>query len=178
MNKDAIPAQGWGLSNRLSLFRYFPNFSTSPKYMLAIEYHVQIWQMSPQLSCCDTCQKWMRFKECNRYFCEIKNFVYDEIDERSFSNPHPWHLHTRLLSIWGAQLSKIACPHRNITRLRLTKETGQLRIRQLPNLLLFVAILTQCIKSLLLLVSIGLYCINMRLLLFSVEQQLLNPFPF
>ena len=24
------------------------------------------------------------------YFCEIENFAYGEINERSFSNPHPW----------------------------------------------------------------------------------------
>ena len=82
--------QGWGLLTRFPPFRYFPNFSTSPKYMLAIEYHVHIWQVLPQLSCGDTCHIWMWFKECNRYFCEIDNFAYGEIDERSFSNPHPW----------------------------------------------------------------------------------------
>ena len=74
----------------IPLFRYFPNFSTSPKYRLAIEYHAHIWQVSPQLSCCDTCQIWMRFKEWNRYFCRIENFACGEIDERNFSNPHPW----------------------------------------------------------------------------------------
>ena len=58
--------------------------------MLAIEYHVHTRQVLPQLSCGDTCQIRMWFKECNRYFCEIKNFAYGEIDERSFSNPHPW----------------------------------------------------------------------------------------
>ena len=55
--------------------------------MLAIEYHVHIWQVLSQLSCGDTRQIWMWFKECNRYFCEIESFAYGEIDERSFSNP-------------------------------------------------------------------------------------------
>ena len=31
----------------------------------------------------------MWFKESNIYFCQIKNFTYGEINERSFSNPHP-----------------------------------------------------------------------------------------
>ena len=57
-------------------------------------------KVSLQFSCDDTCQIWMWFKECNRYFCEIKNFAYGEIDERSFSNPtlglHHWlHTHTQ-----------------------------------------------------------------------------------
>ena len=81
--------QGWGLLRRFPPFRYFPKFSSSPKCMLAIEYHVHIWQVSLQLSCCDTCQIWMRFKESNRYFGQIENFAYGEIDERNFSNPHP-----------------------------------------------------------------------------------------
>ena len=68
-------AQGWGLLSRFPPFCYLPNFSTSPKYMLAIEYHVHILQVSRKLSCGDTCQIWMRFKDCNRYFCKIKNFA-------------------------------------------------------------------------------------------------------
>ena len=24
------------------------------------------------------------------YFCQVENFAYGEINERSFSNPHPW----------------------------------------------------------------------------------------
>ena len=79
------PVQGWGLLSRFPPFRYFPDLSTSPKYMLAIEYLAGV----AQLNCGDTCEIWMRFKECNRYFCEITNFAYGEIDERSFSNPHP-----------------------------------------------------------------------------------------
>ena len=55
--------------------------------MFAIEYHVHIWQVLPQLSCGDTCQIWMWFKDCDRYFCEIENFAYGEIDERNFSIP-------------------------------------------------------------------------------------------
>ena len=31
----------------------------------------------------------MWFMESNRYFCKIENFAYGEINERSFSNPHP-----------------------------------------------------------------------------------------
>ena len=46
---------GWGLLSQFPPFRYFRNFSSSPKYMLAIVYHVHIWQVSPQLSCGDTC---------------------------------------------------------------------------------------------------------------------------
>ena len=32
----------------------------------------------------------MRFEESNMYFYMIENFAYGEINERSFSNPHPW----------------------------------------------------------------------------------------
>ena len=59
------------------------------KHTLAVKYRIYIWQVSPQLSCGDTCQIWMWFEESNMYFCKIKNFAYGEINERSFSNPHP-----------------------------------------------------------------------------------------
>ena len=32
----------------------------------------------------------MWFEESNMYFCHVDNFAYGEINERSFSNPHPW----------------------------------------------------------------------------------------
>ena len=90
--------QGWGLLNQFSPFRYFPHFPLLSKQTLAIEYHVYIWQVSPQLSCGDTCQIWMWFRESNRYFCKIKNFAYGEISERSFSNHHPWQIRCHTFS--------------------------------------------------------------------------------
>ena len=81
--------QGWGLLMQFSPFRYFANFSALSKQTLAIEYPVYIWQVSPQLSCGDTCRIWTWFDESNMYFRHIENFAYGEINERSFSNPHP-----------------------------------------------------------------------------------------
>ena len=75
----------WANFDRTVIFPIFQLANT-----LAIEYHVYIWQVSSQLSCGDTCQIWMWFKESSRYFCKIENFVYGEITERSFSKPHPW----------------------------------------------------------------------------------------
>ena len=83
---------GWGLLRQFPPFRYFANFSALSKQTLAIEYPVYIWQVSPQLSCGDTCQIWTWFEESNMYFCHIENFAYGEINDRSFSNPHPWPL--------------------------------------------------------------------------------------
>ena len=80
----------WGLLSQFPPFRYFPNFSSLSKHTLTVTYRVYIWQVSPQLSCGDTCQILMWFDESNMYFCKIENFAYGEIDERSFSNPHPW----------------------------------------------------------------------------------------
>ena len=80
---------GWGLPSQFSLFRYFRNFSALSKHTLNIKYHVYIWQVSAQLSCGDTCQTWMWLKKSNSYFCKTENFAYGEINERSFSNPHP-----------------------------------------------------------------------------------------
>ena len=71
------------------LFSYF--FHYCQNALLAIEYLVYIWQMSPQLSCGDSCQIWMWFKEFNTEICKIENFAYGEINEQDFSNPHPRH---------------------------------------------------------------------------------------
>ena len=57
--------QGWGLLSLFPPFRYFPNYSALSKHALAIKYHVYIWQVSPQLSCGDTCQ----------YECDSKNLA-------------------------------------------------------------------------------------------------------
>ena len=93
-----------GLLSYFLPFRYFPNFSALSKHTLAIEYHVNIWQVLPQLSCADTCQIWMWFKESKRYFCNIENFAYGEINERSFSNPHS-RPNSRLCDIKGIYYS-------------------------------------------------------------------------
>ena len=47
---------GGGLVSQFLPFRYFLIFLSLSKHMLAVEYHVYIWQVSPQLSCSDTCQ--------------------------------------------------------------------------------------------------------------------------
>ena len=83
---------GVWLMSQFPPFRYFPNLSGSPKFMLAIEYYVHIWQVSPQFNSGDTCQKWMWCKKINRYLGMIENFVYGEFNERGFSTPHPGSL--------------------------------------------------------------------------------------
>ena len=86
---NAFPVLGWGLLSQFPPFRYFPTFSALSKHMLAIEYHVHTWQVSPQFSCGDTCQIWMCGEESNRYICETENFAFREIDQQNFSNPPP-----------------------------------------------------------------------------------------
>ena len=43
--------------------------------MLAIEYHIHIWKVSPQLSCGGTCQIRIIYMYC----CDIENVDYGEI---------------------------------------------------------------------------------------------------
>ena len=59
--------------------------SALSKRALVIEYHFYIWK----LTCGDTCQIWMWFKESKWYFRKIENFANGEIDEQIFSNPTP-----------------------------------------------------------------------------------------
>ena len=76
--------QGWGLLSRFPLFRYFHIAKIHFSYWILCSYLT-----GASLCCVDTCQIWTSFKECNRYFCEIENFAYGEIDESSFSYPTP-----------------------------------------------------------------------------------------
>ena len=64
-------------------------FSALTNHTLAIEYHVDIWQVLPQLRCGDTLQIWTWLEKYNMYFGHVEKFAYGEINERSFSNPHP-----------------------------------------------------------------------------------------
>ena len=111
-DKSAL-VQGWGLLSQFLPFRYFPNFSALSKQTLAIEYQVYIWQVSPQLSCGDTCQIWMWFEKSNMYFCHIENFAYGEINERSFRNPHPRKRlgAIRQQAITWANVDPVLCHH-------------------------------------------------------------------
>ena len=59
ISPDLLCFLGWRLLRQFPQFRYFANVSASPEYILAIVYHVHIWQVSPQLGCGDTCQIWM-----------------------------------------------------------------------------------------------------------------------
>ena len=77
-------------TSQFPTFCYFTNISDCTKHTLAIEYHIHISQVSPQLTSCEAMEIWMSFNESNRYFCKIQNFAYGEINDRSFINLHPW----------------------------------------------------------------------------------------
>ena len=77
-----------GLLSQFCPFRYFPNFSALSRHTLAFKYHIYIWQVSAQLGCDYTCQIWKWFKNITGTLHD-RNFAYGEINERSFSNPHP-----------------------------------------------------------------------------------------
>ena len=79
--------QGWGLLYQFPPFHYFQKFSALFKHIWVIEYHIYIWQVSPQLSCGDTCQIWMWFNKSNSSYGKIKHFAYRVINERSLTNP-------------------------------------------------------------------------------------------
>ena len=47
-----VTGPGMGvLTSQFPPFRYFPHFSTLPKHILDIEYHIYIWLVSQQISC-------------------------------------------------------------------------------------------------------------------------------
>ena len=69
-----VDTRGGGLLSQFPPFPYFPHFSALWIYTLAIEYHVYIWQVSPQLSCGDTCQIWMWLNNLTYIFLQDRNF--------------------------------------------------------------------------------------------------------
>ena len=87
---ETLDELGWGSLSQFLPFHYYPSFLELSKHRLLIEYHFHIWQMSLQLSCRDTCPIWMWSNGCNMHICEIKNMPFREINEKSFSGPHPW----------------------------------------------------------------------------------------
>ena len=67
----------------------FPHKMTSSwRHWSPIEYHSHIWQVLPHLRCGDTWQIRQWFVWYN--FSKIQSFHDREINELSFSNPHPW----------------------------------------------------------------------------------------
>ena len=63
-----IPRDG-GFLKPISFFSLLSTFSELAKYCVLIEYRVPIWEISPQLSCGDTCQIWTLLKGLKRYIC-------------------------------------------------------------------------------------------------------------
>ena len=68
----------------------FIDFLEATKHYLLLIYHVYIWQMSPQLSCGDTCQisTWSQGPNIGPCIKSVKD-IYKEINQQNFSNPHP-----------------------------------------------------------------------------------------
>ena len=83
--------QWWGLQSQFSPLRYFPDFSALSKHTLDTEYHVCIWQVSPQLSCGDTCHIWMWFKGSNSYFARSKNLLTEKLTNGALVAPTSGH---------------------------------------------------------------------------------------
>ena len=115
------PHQGWGLLSHFFPFRYFPNFSEWSKQWLPVKCQVYIWQVSPQLSCGDTWQIWTWLKVSDLYFCKIKISRNGEINERSFSNPHPWPptgapftVRNELIEHWVLDVNKLLDKHTSV----------------------------------------------------------------
>ena len=77
------------------------------KHILAIEYHVYIWQVSPQLSCGDTCQIWIWFKESKGYLCNLKNFACEKLTNRYSVTPTPVLDADEMLCVWYLVIAKI-----------------------------------------------------------------------
>ena len=97
--------QTWGLLSQIPPFRYFPNFSALPKHTLTIEYQIHIWRVSAQISCSDTCQIWMRFKESNRYLSRSKILLTEKLMNRALVSSIQGH---HQASYWQGMIDEVS----------------------------------------------------------------------
>ena len=65
---DFLPNQGWGVLKVRSLISPLREILILQKYKLDTFNHVHICQVSPQLSCADTCQIWTGYHSGNHCF--------------------------------------------------------------------------------------------------------------
>ena len=82
-----------GDESYLAIFFHFPSFSESSQHLLPVKYHIHVWQMLPQISCGDTCQIWMWFKEPITYtFTRLKISHTEKLTifQRTFLNAFSW----------------------------------------------------------------------------------------
>ena len=88
----SIPCPGVGVTKPISSVPLLSDIFDIVKHTSCIEYHVYIWQVSPQPSCGDTCQIWMWFKEYNGHFCEIEYMLTEKLTNGALITPTPGSL--------------------------------------------------------------------------------------
>ena len=92
----SLSLRGMGLLSHLSSSRYFLNFSEWSKRWVLVWYHVNIRQVSLQLSW----QIWAWLKISSLYFCQIEISRSGEVNERTFDNFRPWLSNTSVSRRW------------------------------------------------------------------------------
>ena len=74
----------------------FVNFSVSKmllsKYLLDYLHHIHIWQVSPQLSCGNTCQIWTWYTIASMYFGDAEKLGKRRNGGNWLSNSNPWFI--------------------------------------------------------------------------------------
>ena len=70
------------------MIKWLSNFSTSLEYTLAIEYDVYIWQVSPRVSCGDTCQIWLCFKDQKATFARSNTLLTEKLKSEALTQYH------------------------------------------------------------------------------------------
>ena len=80
---------GWGLLKLRSSISPYAKFSISQKYLLHSLNLFHIWQVSPQLSCGDTCQIWTWYSIAHMYFDDVENWENNGTEEMGLVTPTP-----------------------------------------------------------------------------------------
>ena len=67
------------------MIKWLSNFSTSLDYTLAIEYDVYIWHVSPRVSCGDSCQIWLCFKDQKATFARSNTLLTEKLKSEALT---------------------------------------------------------------------------------------------
>ena len=98
---NVIRKLGWGLLKLRSSISPLAKFSILQKCLLHSLNHIHIWQVSPQLSCGNTCQIWTSYSIANMYFGDVQILGKKRNGGNRLSNPHPRSGHLSLVIIWA-----------------------------------------------------------------------------
>ena len=80
------------------------------KALFTCVYHLHIWQVSPQLSCSDTCQIWLWFNRSIKYYDKSQFLKWRKLTGFFWYSPPQLHIPMQATLEWFSQHESISGP--------------------------------------------------------------------